>query len=124
MLLCVNHQIQQIVQLYLNHYLFVDTTGVNIENYDLPQTEKLHHNNVLSKPGYVWGTIAPTFVVIGTDYNRSNSNYRNHRNPLKVCVDFEIIDKLLEDYFMKWETLVSYLSTLIIIGQYGNRRII
>ena len=53
MVLCVNHQIQQIVQLYLNRCLFVDTTGVNIENYDLPQTEKLHHNNVLSKPGYV-----------------------------------------------------------------------
>jgi hypothetical protein len=30
----------------------VDTTGITIENYDLPQTEKLHHNNVLSKPGY------------------------------------------------------------------------
>jgi hypothetical protein len=33
--------------------LFVDTTGVTIENDDLPQTEKLHHNNVLCKPGYM-----------------------------------------------------------------------
>jgi hypothetical protein len=33
--------------------LFVDTTGVTIENYDLPQTETLHHNNVLCKPGYI-----------------------------------------------------------------------
>ena len=57
--------------------------------------------------------------MIGTDYNRrSYSNYRNHRNPLNVCVDFEIIDKHLEDYFLKRETLVSYLSTLIIIGEY------
>jgi hypothetical protein len=33
--------------------LLVDTTGVTIEHYDLPQTENLHHNNALSKPGYV-----------------------------------------------------------------------
>jgi hypothetical protein len=54
----------------------VDTTGVTIENYDLPQTETLHHNKVLTKPGYVRGSISPTLVVIGTDYKRrSNFNY-------------------------------------------------
>jgi hypothetical protein len=53
MVLCVNHQIQQSFSYILVTVLFVDTTRVTIESYDLPQTEKLHHNNVLSKPGYV-----------------------------------------------------------------------
>jgi hypothetical protein len=42
--------------------------------------------------------------------------------PLPLVLIFKMIDKIyLEDYFMEWETLVSYLSTLIIIAQYGNR---
>ena len=53
MLLCVKQWIQQFVSSILVTVLFVDTTGVTIENYDLPETETLHHNNVLIKPGCV-----------------------------------------------------------------------
>lgn len=116
-----------IVQLYLSPGLFVDTTGLTMEHSDLPQAEKLHHYLVLSKHGYMWGSISPTFVVIGIDYKR-RSNYNYHvitatAIPLAVSVDFQKIEKHLEDYFMKWKTLASYLSTPIVIGQDGNKRI-
>jgi hypothetical protein len=53
MLLPVKHKFQQSFSYILVTVLFMDTTGVTIENYDLPQTEQLHQNNVLSKHGYV-----------------------------------------------------------------------
>jgi hypothetical protein len=53
MLLPVKHKFQQSFSYILVTVLFVDTTGVTIESYDLPQTEKLHHYVVLSKHGYV-----------------------------------------------------------------------